>query len=298
MAEGLLIDTEFARQHNAMWRWMRSLSVRGDGVTFRNSETSAELLIQQKLAATAEDTNSGIGELAEVAVTQSGGSAGDATAACSFTYDWTDPDGTTHTTEAPTWHRQTGRLGAYLAGEHGLAERQDDGTWSLVVVDETADLDDTDGSKGWGPCHPCSENEHQAEFDPPPSGSDNKCQRLLSCRETIEVALDGWTEGGYAWADGVYTLTVGLYGGTAIGYWKHFSDDYQNTVQLRCNLDGDGSFTFFVFNPSDLTKSVSLRVPWSRICPPRGELLSMTGATILTETGMDWPDGATATITT
>ena len=83
------------------------------------------------------------GQLFPVLLSQTGGSAGSASTACSFTYDVTDDDGNeldealNPTTSPHRFRRPT--VGVMLAATSGLAHYAGDGTFTLDWCNEVAD---------------------------------------------------------------------------------------------------------------------------------------------------------------
>lgn len=82
------------------------------------------------------------GGMFAVDVTQTGGSAGDGTTACSFTYTVDTLGGTELLTGAsPVWARPVGKM---IAATHGMAYMEGDGTVILYQVDEVPDAGEKD----------------------------------------------------------------------------------------------------------------------------------------------------------
>lgn len=207
-----------------------------------------------------------------VDVTQDGGDAGDASNPCTFTYSYTDPDGASHTTEAPVWHRQTGRLGAYLAGEHGLLGQDNDGVWFLAEVDEVPDIDDDDGEKGWNP--PPRYPNDMAEPDHVPAPGSNKCDaaNLLKCRTNITMVVDGWTDADVAFND---THTLAYVNDGDGPHWEISGLAGGREIHIVCNNSPD--IWEIVFKGATTANDpVYGELPSRRSCPPLGEYAPST----------------------
>lgn len=111
------------------------------GGMLRKTETSDNLALfvpppTKRGVATGNDDPYG---LFPVTVSQTGGSAGDATTACSFTYTATDLDANElGTGMSPTWARPA--AGAMVAATHGLGYYDSTGAFVLYQVDEQPDV--------------------------------------------------------------------------------------------------------------------------------------------------------------